>query len=296
MRLQLFALMYRYRLFIWSISLAMLGWSAASAQVSPLPDGKLLHFVSPHTAFPDTGRRFGHVYDSVLYDAPAHYQDSQVLILVPDRLDRSGAVDMIFWFHGWRNNIDTALQYYHLSQQFLAAHRQAVLVMAETAKNSPDSYGGKLETAGLFRALVGDVLSTLKQNQVITTSAHAGNILLAGHSGAYRVIARILDQGGVEIREVNLFDALYAETDIFLHWIRQDSTHRFINWYTNVGGGTDEVSKQMMEQLKEAGTGFGFTEEAALSPAILRANRLVFVHSAREHNDCLLYTSDAADE
>ena len=67
-------------------------------------------------------------------------------------------VDMIFWFHGWNNNIDTALIEYGLSRQFAEANVNAVLVLAETAKNSPDSYGGKLEQKNTFHNLVNDVL------------------------------------------------------------------------------------------------------------------------------------------
>ena len=52
-------------------------------------------------------------------------------------------VDLVFWFHGWGNNVDSAAIRYELIKQFIASKRNAVLVLAETARNSPDSYGGK---------------------------------------------------------------------------------------------------------------------------------------------------------
>ncbi|HMH32363.1 MAG TPA: hypothetical protein VK543_04990 [Puia sp.] len=248
---------------------------------------QLLRMSSPHTAFPDTGRIQGHVYDSVLYDATAHYTDSNVLILVPDRLPAIKKLDLVFWFHGWRNNIDTAIAYYHLADQFLASNRNAVLVLAETAKNSPDSYGGKLENPAVFKALVNDVLVELKKRNKIGAQCETGNILLAGHSGAYRVIARILTYGEVKIREVLLFDALYGERDLFDQWLRSDTHNRLINWFTDEGGGTDEESIKMMDQLKKEGLTVYFRDESSMSVSDLSLNRIIFLHSKRAHNDII---------
>src|SRR5262245_1741026 len=102
-------------------------------------EGRTFHFTSQHTSFPDTDRAKGHVYDSVGYDVATHYRDSSVLILVPPHFSPGKKVDMVFWFHGWRNNIDTAIVFYELGKQFINSKTNAVLVMAETATNSPDS-------------------------------------------------------------------------------------------------------------------------------------------------------------
>ncbi len=247
----------------------------------------LLHFSSVHTSFPDTARANGHIYDSVLYDAATHYSDSSVLIVVPKNLKANKTVDIVFWFHGWRNNIDSAAVRYDLVNQFIDSKRNAILVLAETAKNSPDSYGGKLEQPGVFKGLVNDVLIKLKEKKYILKNCAAGNIALAGHSGAYRVIAYMLQNGAVPVKEVDLFDALYSETDKFMNWIKEDTAHRFINWYTNTGGGTDEVSIDMMKQLQTENVQFTFTEEDSLTAPLLQTNRIVFVHSKREHNDII---------
>ena len=191
---------------------------------------------------------------------------------------------MIFWFHGWGNNIDTALSEYGLSRQFADAAVNAVLVLPETARNAPDSYGGKLEQKNTFCSLVNDVLKKLAAMNVISNNARAGNIILAGHSGAYRVIAFILANGETPVDQVFLFDALYGQTDKFLSWIQQSDKHRFINWYTNHGGGTDEVSIQFMKQLDDFKMPYQLVEEPAVDRSIIQNNRILFVHSAREHN------------
>ena len=212
-----------------------------------------------------------------------HYTDSTVLLVVPRRLDHTEKIDLIFWFHGWRNNIDTAAEFYKLTKQFIESGRNAVLVLAETARNAPDSYGGKLEQPGMFKALVLDIMNELKKNGV-DSKPEPSNILIAGHSGAFRVIAYILQNGQVPVQEVFLFDALYGQTDKFLSWLNENPSHHFVHWYTNHGGGTDEMSEIMMLQLKEQHNNFVLAEEGVISKKIIKNNRILFVHSPREHN------------
>jgi hypothetical protein len=240
-------------------------------------------FTSTHTSFPDSARAHGHTYDSVWYSPKEHYSDSSVLVIVPKTFHRSGKLELIFWFHGWNNNIDTAVQFYEIERQFLQSKRNAVLVLAETAKNAPDSYGGKLEQQGVFKELVNDVVTNLKQQNIISHKVQPGNIVLAGHSGAYRVIAYILANGKMPVSEVYLFDALYSQTDKFLSWIQQDKNHHFVNWYTDHGG-TYEVSIQMMKQLDELHVPYTLAEEPGLNNSIIKSNRILFVHSPRAHN------------
>jgi len=246
-------------------------------------EGRTFHFVSPHTSFPDTGRAKGHVYDSVLYDAATHYNDSSVLVLVPPHFSADKKVDIVFWFHGWRNNIDTAIVFYELGKQFINSKTNAVLVMAETAKNSPDSYGGKLEQPGMFSLLVTDVLNQLKQRKIIAAKAKAGAITLAGHSGGYRVMAKILQNGNLPVRKVFLFDALYANDSEYMNWIKQDTRNVFLNLYTD-GGGTDKLTMEFMEQLQAGTIRFLKKEEADLTDDDIKNNRLIFIHSLHEHN------------
>ncbi|WP_426669789.1 hypothetical protein ACPPVU_00825 [Mucilaginibacter sp. McL0603] len=246
----------------------------------------IFHIQSSHTSFPDTGRVNGHTYDKVLYTAAEHYHDSTVLIIAPKNLDVKEKVDLIFWFHGWHNSVDNAASYYDLTKQFIASKRNAVLILAETAKDSPDSYGGKLENPGVFKALVADVMTGLKSQHLITADCVPGHIMLAGHSGAYRVMARIIKNGQMPIDETILFDALYAETEIFMDWIKTDQSHRFIDLYTDHGG-TDGESHTMLKLLAQDQIPYLETEEVNVTPQLLNSNRLIYIHSAREHNDII---------
>ena len=257
---------------------------ATAIKAQDFKDYNALHFSSAHTAFPDTGRANGHLYDSVLYTSAEHYSDSSVLLIIPKQLKKSNTVDLVFWFHGWRNNIDTAAEFYSLTRQFLASERNAVLVLAETAKNSPDSYGGKLEQPGTFRLLTDDVLRVLKKGGYVPDRTKAGNIVLAGHSGAFGSLPTYCKMDRSLCRRYFYLMRCTREVDKYQNWINQDWSHHFIHWFTNHGGGTDEVSDFMMTQLKNHTDHFLLTEEVGIKPKTIKDNYILFVHSLREHN------------
>lgn len=247
----------------------------------------ILHMQSSHTSFPDSARLQGHTGNHIFYNTADHYSDSNVLIIAPKKLVADKKVDLIFWFHGWHNNIDSALAYYQLTRQFIASGINAVLVLPEAAKDAADSYGGKLEKPGVFRALVGDVLQELKYKKMIGVHGESGHILLGGHSGGGEVISYIVEKGQIEINEVVLFDALYDGTEKFMVWIKADTTHRFIHLYTDYGYGPKDESLRMITQLTQEKVPFFRTEESVLSPKEIQNNRLLFVHSLSQHNDII---------
>ncbi len=248
---------------------------------------KIFRITSAYTSFPDTGRAKGHMYSNVLYTTAEHYNDSSVLIIVPPQLKTKKTVDVVCWFHGWRNNIDSASVYFELTKQFLASNRNAILILPETTKDAPDSYGGKLEQKAVFKKLLQDVLDKLKTEKVVGKKTQIGNVVLAGHSGAFRVIAHILQNGEVEVKQTILFDALYSQVDKFTNWIQSDTSHQFIHLYTNKGGGTDEVSLEMMKGLLNKNIAFINPEEETVDASMLRTNQVIFIHSLKEHNDVI---------
>lgn len=249
-------------------------------------DLNIFRITSSHTSFPDTARANGHLYNKVLYEAATHYMDSSVMIVAPKKLNATQKVDLVFWFHGWGNNIDSAAIRYKLIKQFSDSRLNAVLVFAETTKNAPDSYGGKLENKNTFRSLVNDILQKLKAEKVISNKCEAGNIILAGHSGAYRVMAYILQNGNMPVQETILFDALYSETDKYLNWIQADNNHRFIDIYTD-SGGTDAESKEMVKQLAKLNISADTIEEEELTVQFIQAKKIFFIHSPHQHNDII---------
>ena len=259
------------------------------AGAQPLPEryadlGTMIVTTSPFTMFPYEKRALGYTYEGKSYPADLHYSDSTVAIFIPKGFRAGDSTDLVFYFHGWRNNVDDTLAKLRIAEQFAASGVNAVLVLPEGPKNAPDSFGGKLEEMGVFSSLVADVLSTLKERGVIEKT-RPGSIVLAGHSGAYRVMAFILTRGGLtgNIREVYLFDALYGQQEKFAHWIDR-FPGKLVDIHT-AKGGTREQTMDFMEDLRAWNISFVAVPEGAVTQDLLRKNRLVFIESALEHDD-----------
>ena len=112
-------------------------------------------------------------------------------------------------------------------------------------------------------------------------------MVLSAHSGGYQVVSSILDRGGLNehVKEVWLFDALYAQADKFLAWSDKGG-RRFINIYTE-NGGTKGETEQMMATLKQRGSAFLMGRESEMESARLRTNDLIFLYSDLAHNDVI---------
>src|SRR5271169_4915902 len=271
------------------LAVALAAGSAAAQQPLPLTEryadlGTMIVTTSDHTMFPHEKRAQGHTYEGKTYPADVHYSDRTVAIFVPKGFRAGEATNLVFYFHGWRNNVDDTLKQFRVAEQLAASGVNAVLVLPEGPKDAPDSFGGKLEETGVFSSLVDDVLAALKGRGLIGNT-RPGSIVLAGHSGAYRVMAFILTRGGLtaNIRDVYLFDALYGQTEKFAHWI-----DRFPGTLVDIhtaDGGTREQPLDLMDDLRAWDIPFAAVAESAVTQDLLRKNRLVFVESALEHND-----------
>lgn len=258
---------------------------AASLEEAYAGQGQLLvtQFVS--APFPHPARADGYTYKGKSYPAKEHYIDSTVAIFIPKSFRETGSVDLVIHFHGWFNTVGGTLAGFQLIEQLVASGKNAVLVVPEGPHNAPDSFGGKLEDPEGFKRFLTEITATLKQRHIFKNDFQLGKIILSGHSGGYRVISAILDRGGMtsSIKEVWLFDALYAEADKFLTWF--DHEHgRLIDIFTD-NGGTKDDSEALMGALKVRGTPFVSIEETAISPELLRTNNLLFIHTDLGHND-----------
>lgn len=236
--------------------------------------------------FPHPKRMNGHVYDDKTYSAQEHYSDSSVAIFLPKGFKPAEKINFVVYFHGWNNNIDSACAQYNLIEQFSESNKNAVFVFPEGPKNSPDSYGGRLEGKDGLKNLINDVLNYLKENGKLK-SAKVGNIILAGHSGAYRVISFCLMHGGLtpNISDVILFDALYGQTKKFTHWIEYFKG-RFINIYTD-NGGTKNETENLIKFLTDRKIPYYKVEESVLTLRDLRKNWLIFIHTDLTHNEVI---------
>lgn len=236
--------------------------------------------------FPHSKRMEGHSYKNQSFPFQEHYADSSVLIFVPKGFRPTQSTNIVVYFHGWYNNIDSACVQFKLLEQFSESNKNAIFIFPEGPKNSPDSFGGKMEDKDGLKKLLDDVTKYLKKKRIVKTTK-IGSIVLAGHSGAYRAIAYSVDQGGLikNISDVFMFDALYAETDKINNWIK-NFNGRFINIYTNEGG-TKEESETMMHDLDSLAIPYFKAEEKDLAMQELVKNRLIFIHTDLAHEEVI---------
>lgn len=245
-------------------------------------------------SFPHPDRMNGHIYDGKTFSAKEHYSDSSVAIFIPKGFKQNEKVNFVVYFHGWDNNIDSSCAQYDLIEQFSGSNKNAIFVFPEGPKNSPDSFGGKLEDKDGLKNLIDDVLKYLSENAKFK-STKVGNIILVGHSGAYQVISFCLMRGGLtpNISDVILFDALYGQTEKFVHWI-ENFDGRFINIYTDYGG-TKEETESLMDDLDAWEFPYFRTEESELKIDDLKNNRLIFIHTDLSHNEVICSRNQLRD-
>lgn len=251
-------------------------------QYAPL--GQLIVTPFASAPFPHPARAQGHVYHDKLYSAAEHYQNSDVAIFIPKGFRAKEKVDFVVHFHGWNNSATNSLQKYHLIDQFVESGRNAILIVPEGPFNSPDSFGGKLEDRDGFKRFMNEAMDTLRQHGVIKDSG-IGNIILSGHSGGYEVISAIVAVGGLSdnVREVWLFDALYARTERFVIWFDHHKG-RFVDIFTEHGGTKDETL-DLMAALEGNDVPFYNGDEATVPLHDLRDHHLVFLFSKLPHDE-----------
>ena len=233
--------------------------------------------------FPHPKRMDGHNYKNKHYSFVEHYNDSSVALFIPNGFVQSDSTNVIVYFHGWYNNIDKASAQFNLIEQFSESNKNAIFIFPEGPKNSPDSFGGKLEEKNGLKKLIYDVINILVEKGKLNSN-NIGNIILSGHSGAYRVISFCLKHGGLtsNISDVILFDALYGNIEYFTHWI-ENYNGRFIHIYTDKGG-TKYKTRNMMNDFASKEIEFLRVEEVDLKLEDLRENRLIFIHTDLSHN------------
>lgn len=235
--------------------------------------------------FPHPKRATGHTYNGTTYPADVHYADSSVAIFLPQGCTPSAIVDVVVYLHGWYNSIDSANAQFRIMEQFAASKRNALLIFPEGPKYAPDSFAGKLEDSCGLQRLLRETLDVLHRTKAI--QARAGNVILAGHSGAYRGIAYMLLRGGVPVREVWLFDALYGHTEKFTRWIENDRKRlrgRFIAIYTD-DGGTKTESEKLLEDLRAWHIPHMATTESTLTQHDLMQSHVIAIHTDLTHNE-----------
>lgn len=206
--------------------------------------------------------------ESAPFPAPGSWhRDPTVLVFVPrhHRPGPGGAVSFVVHFHGHNSTAERATMAHQLREQLYDSKQNAILVVPELAAMAPDSSAGKLEAPGAFARMLDDVLATLESREVRVAlgasapgaGATAGRVCVSAHSGGYHAAACAIRAGGAKVHEVYLFDALYADTDVFRDWViagrgkPMGSRHKLVSYFT--AGTTEANTRRLFAELEQAG-------------------------------------------
>ncbi|MEZ4437563.1 MAG: hypothetical protein R3B72_00620 [Polyangiaceae bacterium] len=252
-------------------------------RVETSPVGTTLHFQLAQAPFPAG-------------DKP--YRDATVLVFVPTyfRLPKRRRVDVVVHFHGHNTTVGEALAAHQLREQLFDSKQNAILIAPQLALRATDSHAGKLEREGGLARLLVEVLAELRRpaaEEALGKASLAGVkdvelVCLSAHSGGYRAAASCVARGGVDVGEVYLFDALYAQLGAFSRWAieRKDESgrkrHKLVSFYA--GGSVSKNNERLREALTTAGVKVLVeTKPGTLTRAELAQGRAIFIQSPLQH-------------
>jgi hypothetical protein len=213
---------------------AMLGGLAESAEAAEI--GETLTLRPKRAPYPVRGGK---------------YDDPSVLVFVPSFHKLSGAkrVDFVVHFHGHMTTAKRAIVAHRLREQLHASRQNAVLVVPQGPVNAADGDFGKLMQKRGLAKLLDEVRRSVPS---LARAKDTGRVVLSAHSGGYRAAAACASRGGVDVREVYLFDALYGETDAFAGFVAAAPERRKLVSYA-VGGRPRELGFQLAAKLEARG-------------------------------------------
>ena len=227
------------------------------------------------------------------------YRDGTVLVFVPwhHRVARDGAVSIVLHFHGHNTTVDKTIAAHQLREQLDDSRQNAILVVPQLAVSAADSSCGKLEAQGGVARMLASVLASLSAKEISALTKHAaipvgasvGRLCVSAHSGGYHAAACALKGGGVPVQETFLFDALYADVDVFKEWVvagmgkSRDARHKLISYFTD-GGNTAGNTRNLFSQLAQAGVECAKEEvEGTLSRGELTRAEAVSIKTSLTH-------------
>jgi hypothetical protein len=239
----------------------------------------------------------------------APYRDNTVIVFVPShyRFSEEEGVSALVHFHGHNTTAERALRAHELREQLADSRQNALLVVPQLAVLAADSSCGKLESPGGLARLLSETMAVCAREGRITLGdtafpgdAPLGTVCVSAHSGGYHAAAAVLRVGGIDVREVYLFDALYAESETFRDWVIErrgeplHRRHKLVSYFT--GGATEANNVQLRALIERAGLVCEHeAREGELSRRDLSHADAVFVRTGLGHSDVAWETNALRD-
>jgi hypothetical protein len=216
------------------------------------------------------GDRRGHrSYSGHVYWQDQTYNDSRVLMHIPENFDARKPGVIVVFFHGNGATLERDVRDRQLvPQQITDSGVNAVLLAPQMAVDAADSSAGKFWQPGGFKRFMDESITNLARLYGDPNSAKTfANmpIVIVGYSGGFLPTAWSLEVGGISdrVRGVILLDAVYGELDKFASWIENHRSGFFISSYTHYTAPHDH---DLMHTLREKGITVSENMDGPLRP------------------------------
>jgi hypothetical protein len=216
------------------------------------------------------GSRKGHrSYSGRVYWQDETYNDSRVLVHVPENFDVRKPGVIVVFFHGNGATLERDVRDRQLvPQQISDSGVNAVLLAPQLAVDAADSSAGKFWQPGGFKRFLDESTSHLARLSGDPKSAAAfANmpVVIVGYSGGFLPTAWSLEVGGASsrVRGVVLLDAVYGELDKFASWIESNRSGFFVSSYTRY---TKRHDQDLMTMLRDKGIRVRESMDGPLQP------------------------------
>ena len=217
-----------------------------------------------------SGDRKGHrSYSGKVYWQDETYNDSRVLVHVPEHFDAKKPGVIVVFFHGNGATLERDVRDRQMvPQQISDSGVNAVLLAPQMAVDAADSSAGKFWQPNGFKRFMEESTSHLARLYGDPNSAKTfANmpIVIVGYSGGFLPTAWSLEVGGISKRVagVILLDAVYGELDKFATWIENNRGGFFVSSYTRY---TKRRDQELMAMLREKGISYREDMDGPLRP------------------------------
>jgi hypothetical protein len=215
------------------------------------------------------GRRGHRSYSGRVYWENETYNDSRVLVHIPETFDLRKPGVIVVFFHGNGATLERDVRDRQLvPEQISESGVNAVLLAPQMAVDAADSSAGKFWQPGNFRRFImesADQLARLYGDPGAAKDFAKLPIVIVGYSGGFLPTAFSLDVGGLsdQVRGVVLLDAVYGQLDKFANWIEAHRSGFFVSSYTHYTAPHDH---ELMHMLRAKGITVSEDMDAPLRP------------------------------
>jgi pimeloyl-ACP methyl ester carboxylesterase len=199
--------------------------------------------------------------ESAAYEEPGA---PSVIVHAPPAFDPARPLRLAVFLHGWSGcarvlvhsgplackDGDRAREGWDLGGRFDEAGTDALLVVPQLAFLTRNGNPGRFLERGRFRHFVEELLTELApQLGPGKALADVESITLLAHSAGFETALAVLARGEIEVRNVVLFDALYAGVEPFGEWALARDDRRLVSLYTG-SGRTAQQTRRLARRLE----------------------------------------------